>query len=81
MRVGGYNKQVDLSKLRGVVLIGACVILAVRTARWPVTVHKRTSQTTISAGGRLLDSAGSAGDERTHWQTPAPVRAEVAAGR
>ncbi len=34
MKVGGYNRTVDFSKLGGAVLIGACVILAVRTARW-----------------------------------------------
>ncbi|WP_419805985.1 hypothetical protein [Terriglobus sp.] len=41
MKVGGYDKEVDKSKLGGAVLIGACVVLAVRTARWPVTVHNR----------------------------------------
>lgn len=41
MKIGGYDKAVDMSRLGGAVLIGACVVLAVRTARWPVTVAKQ----------------------------------------
>ena len=41
VKIGGYDKRVDESKLGGAVLIGACVVLAVRTARWPVTVAKQ----------------------------------------
>lgn len=33
---GGYNKEVDYSRLGGALLVAACVILAVRTARWSV---------------------------------------------
>lgn len=41
VKIGGYDKEVDKSKLGGAVLIGACVVLALRTARWPVTVAKQ----------------------------------------
>lgn len=41
VKIGGYDKAVDNSKLGGALIVGACVILAVRTARWPVTVHNR----------------------------------------
>ena len=41
VNLGGYDKEVDKSRLGGAVLIGACVVLAVRTARWPVTVANR----------------------------------------
>ncbi len=36
LKVGGYNTEPDYSKLGTALLIGACMILAVRTARWPV---------------------------------------------
>ena len=33
---GGFVKETDYSKLGGALLVAACLILAVRTARWSV---------------------------------------------
>jgi hypothetical protein len=43
MEIGGYNKQVDFSKLGTSVLVGACMILAIRTARKIVNDHATAS--------------------------------------
>lgn len=49
MEVGGYDTHPDTSRLGTALLVGACVILAVRTARWQL----RTSGGTAS--DRSLD--------------------------
>ena len=36
MRVGGYNKQVDYQRLGPTLTIAASLIVAIRTARWPL---------------------------------------------
>jgi hypothetical protein len=36
MAIGGYTKQVDFGKLGPTLTIAASLILAIRTARWPV---------------------------------------------
>ena len=36
MEVGGYETRPDTSRLGTALLVGACIILAVRTARWPL---------------------------------------------
>lgn len=36
-RIGGVRKEVDLQKLGPVLVIASSLVLAIRTARWPVT--------------------------------------------
>jgi hypothetical protein len=43
MEIGGYNKEVDLPKLGPSLLIATCLIVAVRTAKWPAVFSERTS--------------------------------------
>ncbi len=43
MRIAGHNRVVDSTKLGTGLLIAACVVLAVRTARWPARSCKSTS--------------------------------------
>ncbi|AFL88215.1 hypothetical protein Terro_1926 [Terriglobus roseus DSM 18391] len=49
MEIGGYNKHVDLSKLGTSVLVGACVILAIRTARKVIHDHPTASDRDLEA--------------------------------
>ena len=44
MRVAGHDQVVDYSKLGTGLLIAACVVLAVRTARWPAMHDGKTSE-------------------------------------
>jgi hypothetical protein len=41
--IGGYNVSTDWPKLGPSLLISTCLILAIRTARWPATFDKMTA--------------------------------------
>ena len=43
MIVGGYNKKVDSSKLGPTLVIATSLILAIRTAKWPIATDLTTS--------------------------------------
>ena len=44
LEVGGYEQRPDWPKLGPSLLIATCVILAIRTAKWPAVFDKSTSQ-------------------------------------
>ena len=44
MGIGGYRKQVDYGKLGPTLTIAASLILAIRTARWPLLEESTTSR-------------------------------------
>lgn len=41
--IGGYNVTVDWPKLGPSLMISTCLILAIRTAKWPATFDKMTA--------------------------------------
>ena len=41
--IGGYDQRPDWPKMGPSLLIAACIILAVRTAKWPVRFAKTTT--------------------------------------
>ncbi len=43
----GYTKEVDYTRLGGALLVAACVILAVRTARWSIRSAGTESDTEL----------------------------------
>ncbi|HEY0757724.1 MAG TPA: hypothetical protein VGD59_00560 [Acidisarcina sp.] len=47
MRIGGFRKEPDWIRLGPCLLIGACVILAVRTAKWAARSGGTQSQTDL----------------------------------
>ena len=44
MEIGGYNEKIDFERLGGVMVIGACLILAIRTAKRAAVRHPTASQ-------------------------------------
>ena len=43
LEIGGYNDRPDWPKMGPSLLIATCVILAIRTAKWPAVFDKSTS--------------------------------------
>lgn len=43
MEIGGYNEQVDWPKLGPSLLIATCLVVAIRTAKWPAQVSEHVS--------------------------------------
>jgi hypothetical protein len=43
LEVGGYNDRPDWPKMGPSLLIATCVILAIRTAKWPAIFDKSTA--------------------------------------
>lgn len=69
--VGGYEQRPDWPKLGPSLLIGACLILAVRTAKWPPRTGGGTTSdrdlevevaNAIHLAGRVLSALVSRGD-------------------
>jgi hypothetical protein len=49
LEVGGYNKEPDWPKMGPSMLIATCLILAIRTAKWPARVHETASDTDLDS--------------------------------
>jgi len=62
--VGGYDKVTDFPKLGPSLLIATCMILAIRTARWPAIHGERLSNVdlqqeidfAVSLAGRVMST-------------------------
>jgi len=42
--IGGYRTEIDWPKVGPSLLIGTCLILAIRTAKWPANFDERLSE-------------------------------------
>ena len=42
--IGGFEQRSDWPKMGPSLLIGTCLILAIRTAKWPATFNERCSE-------------------------------------
>ena len=49
LEVGGYNEEPDWPKMGPSMLVATCLILAIRTAKWPARVHKTSSDTDLES--------------------------------
>ena len=49
LEVGGYDSEPDWPKMGPSMLIATCLILAIRTAKWPAIWHETASQTALDA--------------------------------
>jgi hypothetical protein len=47
--IGGYNVTVDWPKLGPSLMISTCLILAIRTAKWPASFDKITANPELDA--------------------------------
>jgi hypothetical protein len=81
--VGGYNESPDWPKLGPSMLIGTCLILAIRTAKWPAKFDPNLSNHDLQQeidyaahlAGRVLSSLmskreGMFPQKRTPWYQP-----------
>lgn len=65
--IGGYNQEIDFERLGGVLVIGACLILAIRTARRAAVRHPTASDRDLDSevdyavhlAGRVISHATS----------------------
>jgi hypothetical protein len=49
LEVGGYNTEPNWPKMGPSMLIATCLILAIRTAKWPVIWHETASNTNLDS--------------------------------
>ena len=49
LEVGGYNNEPDWPKMGPFMLIATCLILAVRTAKWPAQWNETASNTNLDS--------------------------------
>jgi len=56
LEVGGYNDRPDWPKLGPSLLISSCLILAIRTAKWPAGHDSRLSNTDLDYSVHLADA-------------------------
>lgn len=49
LEIGGYNDHPDWPKMGPSLLIATCLILAIRTAKWPPRSHKTASDTDLDS--------------------------------
>lgn len=49
LNIGGYEERPDWPKMGPSLLIGTCMILAIRTAKWPATWSATTSSMELEA--------------------------------
>ena len=47
MVIGGYNEVLDWPKMGPSLLIAACLIVAIRTAKWSATIDARNSNSEL----------------------------------
>jgi hypothetical protein len=47
LKVGGYNSEPDWPKMGPSMLIATCLVLAIRTAKWPPRWHETASDTEL----------------------------------
>jgi len=49
LEVGGYNSEPDWPKMGPSMLIATCLILAIRTAKWPPQWHETASDPNVDS--------------------------------
>jgi hypothetical protein len=63
--IGGFEQRSDWPKMGPSLLIGTCLILAIRTAKWPATFNERCSEMDldreIACGSARRPSPGGSG--------------------
>ena len=63
--IGGFEQRSDWPKMGPSLLIGTCLILAIRTAKWPATFNERCSE--MDLGREIAYAAQLAAESWRLW--------------